>query len=191
MKFNKHEVEYFFTAAEAQMKSFGINKQLSKRDALLPQLPEEVIEECMPLLRIPEADLGTTPYKDLKLEILSIYGKKPQDAFTRAFNRTLEGRPSALGKLLIHDICPGSKPMQGCHCAPMVWGFWHRCLPQSIRVALADKPFDATTYKDVFSHADKVWIANKLKEFEVCHSINETLVEKRTCSENLDSALWG
>ena len=31
VKFNKHEVEYFFTAAEAQMKSFGINKQVKLR----------------------------------------------------------------------------------------------------------------------------------------------------------------
>ena len=76
VKFDRHDVEYFFTATEAQMKSFGINKQLSKRDALLPLLPEDVIAECKPLLRIPEGDLGTHPYKDLKHEILDIYGKK-------------------------------------------------------------------------------------------------------------------
>ena len=92
VKFNKSDVEYFFTAAEAEMKRFGINKQLSKRDALLPQLPEDVIDECKPLLRIPEADLGDHPYRDLKQEIISIFGKKPQDAFARAKARTLTAR---------------------------------------------------------------------------------------------------
>ena len=142
------------------MKSAGINKQLTKRDSLLPTLPEDVIEECKPLLRIPEADLGTHPYRDLKHEILQIYGKKQQDAFARAFSRKLEGRPSALGKLLIHDICPAPKPLTGCHCAPMVWGFWHRQLPQSCKDKLAGKTFDSTTYKQLFIEADDVWASN-------------------------------
>ena len=76
---------------------YGINSQLSKRDALLLVLPEDVIDECKPLLGIPE-DLGYSPYRDIKKEILNIYGKKQKDAYTRAKSRQLTGQPSALGK---------------------------------------------------------------------------------------------
>ena len=98
-KFDKNDVEYFFTAVEAELKRHGINRQLSERDALLPVLPEDVIEECKPLLRIPEEDLGYSPYRDLKKEILKIFGKKQKTAYARAKNRKLTGRPSALGKV--------------------------------------------------------------------------------------------
>ena len=46
--------------------------------------------------------------------------------------------------------------MESCHCAPMIWGFWSRKLPQAVLVALADKPFNSTTYKELFQYADKV-----------------------------------
>ena len=160
IKFNRKDVEYFFTATEAQLKSFGINSQLSKRDALLPILPEDVIDECKPLLRIPEEEVGPSPYRDLKKEILKIFGKKPKDSFTRAMSRQMTGRPSALGKILLHDICPGYQPLVGCHCAPMVWGFWHKNLPQACKIGLADKEFNATTYKNLFDQADQIWEAN-------------------------------
>ena len=75
-------------------------------------------------------------------------------------SRKLTGRPSALGKQLLHDICPAPKPLQGCHCAPMVWGFWVDKLPQSIKIQLADKVFNANTYNEIFTHADEVWEAD-------------------------------
>ena len=48
--------------------------------------------------------------------------------------------------------------MQGCHCAAMIWGFWHQEMPQSVQVALAKESFDHTNYKDIFEHADKVYL---------------------------------
>ena len=62
--------------------------------------------------------------------------------------------------LILHDICPGSKPLHGCHCAPIVWGFWHEKLPQAVRLQLAEKSFTASTYTQLFDHADKIWQEN-------------------------------
>ena len=50
IQWNQHDVKYWFNSVEAQMKKFGINKQWSKKDAIVPLLPPEVVEECMPIL---------------------------------------------------------------------------------------------------------------------------------------------
>ena len=72
----------------------------------------------------------------------------------------MTGRPSAFGKQLVHIICPGAKPMQGCHCARMIFGFWEAQLGPPVKTALADMKFDATTYQSMFKLADKAWLAN-------------------------------
>ena len=70
------------------------------------------------------------------------------------------GKPSALGKKLLHLICPGSKPLTDCHCVKMVFGFWHAQLTIPIRSAMAGQTFDKDTYKALFTLADQVWVAN-------------------------------
>ena len=47
IKFDPHDVEYYFNAIEAQMKSFGINRQWDKKNAILPMLPENIIVEFL------------------------------------------------------------------------------------------------------------------------------------------------
>ena len=110
IKFDMHEVEYTFNTIEAQMKKFGINRQWDKKDTLVTILPEAVIQECMPILRLSEADAGPTIYKSLKEEILQLYGSKEEDAFKKAISLKMTGTPSSFGKRLIHIICPGAKP---------------------------------------------------------------------------------
>ena len=123
LKFNQ-EVEYWFNSVEAQMTSYGINKQWDKKNSILPMLPEDLIEELMPLLRLKQAEAGMI-YKAVKTEILQLYGPKDEDAFSKAIALRLTDRPSALAKKLIHILCPGTTPFQGCHCAKIVYGFWH------------------------------------------------------------------
>ena len=142
------------------MKKFGINLQWSKKDAILPLLPEHVIEECKPILRLSEADAGTQIYKDLKTEIIALYGQKDEHAYKQAASLRLTGRPSALGKQLIHKLCPGAKPFETCHCAKIVFGMWHAQLSTPIRVGLAGLKFNKDTYKDVFIKADEIWLQN-------------------------------
>ena len=156
LKFDAH----WFNDIEADMKKYGINRQWDKKNAIKSVLPEDVIEELKPLLRLTEAEAGDTIYKDVKTELLSIYGPKQTDAFRKAMALRLTGRPSALGKQLIHLICPGSKPMDSCHCANMIFGFWEAQMTPQIRTKLAGQIFDKNAYKTIFKLADEVWEVN-------------------------------
>ena len=160
LKFEAHDVEYWFNSVEADMKKFGINRQWDKKDAIKPLLPENVIEECKPILRLSQADAGNQIYKTLKEEILSLFGSKDEDAFKKAMALRLTGNPSALGKKLLHIICPGAKPLHGCHCAKMVFGFWHAQLSSAIKSRLAGMKFNKDTYAEMFKLADEVHQAN-------------------------------
>ena len=159
IKFNQNDVDYWFNTVEAQMKKFGINKQWSKKDAIVPLLPDEIVEECMPILRLKETEAPNS-YKLLKTEILSLYGPKEEDAFKKAMALRLNGKPSALGKKLIHIWCPGAKPFDGCHCAKVVWGFYEAQMTPEIRSHLAGLKFNKDTYSEIFKKSDEVWLAN-------------------------------
>ena len=161
IKFDKSDISYWFNSVEAQMKKYGINSQWSKKDAIAALLPEDVLEECKPILRLQEADAGPAIYKKLKTELLDLYGPRDEDVFKKAIALRLgNDRPSALGKRLIHIICPGAKPMDGCHCSKIIFGFWEAQMPPSIKISLADKKFTKDTYSEIFKHADKVWEKN-------------------------------
>ena len=161
LKFDQSDVKYWFNAVESQMKKFGINRQWSKKDAIVPLLPDEVVEELKPILRLSEDEAGALIYKDLKTEILSLYGPREEDAFKKAMALRLgSGRPSALGKKLIHVLCPGSTPFEGCHCARIVFGFWEAQMTPEIRTKLAGRKFTKETYKEIFKIADETHIAN-------------------------------
>ena len=51
-KFEPHDVTYWFNTVEAQLKKHGINRQWDKKDALVTVLPDNIIEECKPILRL-------------------------------------------------------------------------------------------------------------------------------------------
>ena len=70
IQFDITDVKYWFNSVEGQMRKFGINLQWSKKDAILPLLPAEVIEECKPILRLDETEAGPEIYFDLKKEIM-------------------------------------------------------------------------------------------------------------------------
>ena len=124
-------------------------------------LPKHVINECRPLLRLNETEAGTLPYWDLKQEILKIYKPKPHDAIDKALSRTLTTRPSALGKQLIDDVCKCRPVLKSQCCADIVFGLFRRQLPIPVRNQIANKSFTKDTYKDIFDHADEVFISNK------------------------------
>ena len=56
LQFQQHDVEYWFNSVESTLKKFGINKQWSKKDAIVPLLPEDIVEECKPILRLSETE---------------------------------------------------------------------------------------------------------------------------------------
>ena len=58
----------------------------------------DVAQQTDPLLR--EDDQGDHIYKDLKDEILNLFGPRDEDAFKKAIALRLTGKPSGLGKKL-------------------------------------------------------------------------------------------
>ena len=84
VKFDAQDICYWFNTVESQMKKFGINKQWSKKGAIASLLPDEVTEECKPILRLSEDEAGTHVYRTLKTEILDLYGPRDEDAFKKA-----------------------------------------------------------------------------------------------------------
>ena len=160
LKFNINDVTYWFNSVEADMKKFGINKQWDKKDSIVPLLPDSIVEECMPILRLTQDEAGDTVYKDLKDEIISLYGPKEEDAFQKAMALKMTGTPSSFGKKLTHILCPGAKPFTTCHCARIVYGIWVAQLGPSIKSHLAGLKFNKDTYQDLFKKADEVFHAN-------------------------------
>ena len=43
-KFDISDIKYWFNTVESAMKKYGINEQWSKKDAIVPLLPDEVVE---------------------------------------------------------------------------------------------------------------------------------------------------
>ena len=160
LKFDKSDVKYWFNAIEAQMKKYGINRQWDKKNAVAEMLPADVTEEMKPILRLTEDEAGDHVYKDLKDEILTQFGPKEEDAYKQAKALKMTGTPSALGKKLIHLICPGAKPFSTCHCARIVFGMWEEHLSAPIKSKLAGQVFNKDTYVEMFRQADQVFHAN-------------------------------
>ena len=158
LKFDRHDVKYWINKTENDMKKFGINSQWSKRSAIEGVLPDDVIDELKPLLRLTEDEAGDNIYALVRQEILTLFGPREEDAFKKAMSLRLTGKPSALGKQLIHAICPGAKPFESCHCARMVYGFWEAQMTLPIKTMLAGKSFNVDTYQEIFTLADEVFL---------------------------------
>ena len=117
-------------------------------------------EELKPFLRLTEDEADKLIYYDVKQELLALYGPKEEDAYQKAKSLKLTTTPSALGKKLVHAVCPGAKPFESCHCARMVYGFWIDQMSPPIKSALAGEKFTKDTCKEIFKKADEVWRAN-------------------------------
>ena len=155
------DVEYWFNSIEASMRHATVHSQWTKREVLQSLLPDNVRDEVRYLLRLPEDKAGTTPYKDVKVAIIELFGPKPQDAIDKALTRVLTTRPSALGKQLIDDICKCSPQLKSQCCADIVFGLFRRQMPTAVRNALARETFNHKNYTEVFTLADKVFHSNK------------------------------
>ena len=115
--FDKEDLEFWFSELEGQLEVIGVKSQWLKRIALQQFLPIEIRTEVKSLLKLPKASAGTDIYKRIKTELLDLFGPKPEDAYIRAKNRVMHGKPSQLGKALIEDVCRKDKKLDGCCCA--------------------------------------------------------------------------
>ena len=160
--FSKDDIEFWFTELESQLEIIEVKSQWTKRIALQRFLPAEIKQEIKTLLKIQKANAGTDIYKRIKTELINLFGSKPEDAYLRAKNRVMTGKPSQLGKALVDDICEcETKLAAGC-CARIVWGMYRDALPVIIRNHIAEMPFNKDTYLQVFKKSDQVYDSNQL-----------------------------
>ena len=130
-KFDKNDLEFYFGRVEIQMKSNGVKKNFTKLEVLTTILPSEVIEEIKPLLRKQESDFpNNDAYKQVKDEILRIFGLSDASHYQRAKGRVLSGKPSQLARAIMNDMC--DKQLEGCCCHKWVFGLWHEQLPSGV-----------------------------------------------------------
>ena len=92
---------------------------------------------------------------------MRIHAPKEEETFKKALGRVLVGLPSQLGQQLINDICNKPVKLVGCCCAKAVYTLWCLQLPLNLRSQIADKPFDHTTYEEVFKSADKIYLSTQ------------------------------
>ena len=159
--FNKSDIEFWFSNVEGRLELIGVKSQWLKRMALLQLLPAEVQEEVKSLFKLQKSQAGTEIYFKIKKELLDLFGPKAEDAYDRAANRVLTGKPSQLGKLLIDDLCKADTKLSGCCCDRIVWGMFRKQLPIVVRNHISDLPFNKDTYKSVFAKADQVFDSNR------------------------------
>ena len=152
--------QYFFQKLETELQIYSINKQFTKRQALIRCLPDEVAKEFMHLVTLQETAAGTQAYKTLKDSLIKAYGPRPGDAFQRAMARVMVSKPSVLLKLLINDICDHN--LNNCCCHRTVWGLFQTKIPMYLKNGLADENFESTTMHRIMDKADNIYAANQV-----------------------------
>ena len=159
--FSKEDIEFWFTELESQLEVIEVKSQWTKRIALQRFLPAEIKQEIKTLLKIQKANAGTDIYKRIKTELINLFGDKPEDAYTRARNRVMTGKPSQLGKALVDDICVCDVKLSSVCCARVIWGMYREALPVVIRNHISDMTFNKDTYLQVFKKSDQVYDSNQ------------------------------
>ena len=160
-EFSKDDIEFWFTELETQLEVIDVKSQWSKRIALQRFLPADVKQEVKTLLIIPKASAGTDIYKRIKTELLDLFGQKPGDAYVRAKNCVMTGKPSQLGKALINDICTCPVKLQSGCCAKIIWGMYREAIPIVIRNHIAEMTFNKDTYKQILQKSDQIYDSNQ------------------------------
>ena len=114
---------FYFGQIEIKMAANGVKKQFTKFQVLSSIMPPHVIEEVKPLLRLSEAQFtDNDSYKQLKREILNIFGPRQEAGVERALGRVLTGQPSSLARALANDIAGGSLDCANCTASSPVCG---------------------------------------------------------------------
>ena len=143
LEWDDNDVAFFFSKAEIKMSAVGVKKQYTKFQVLSTVLPKKVEDQLKPMLVKTETDFPLKDaYKQLKSEILRIFGPKPERAVERALSRVLVDTPSHLARDLVNDIC--KTQLKNCQCCPaIVSTLWKRQLSSQVRAGIAHCKFNA------------------------------------------------
>ena len=158
------DVSYWFSELESQMDIIQIKSQWIKRVVCSNNLPPEVKAEMKALLKKTKIQCTgeyKNIYKVLKVKTIELFGATEDDAFERAAQLTLKGKPSALAKELTEIMCDCcDPPLSACCGSKTVGALWRRQLPDQVRSAIAGMSLK-TQYEDTLKHADNVFASLK------------------------------
>ena len=160
--YNGDDLLFYFQQIEIKMAAAGVKKNFTKFQVLSSIIPINVLNEVKPLLRLTEAEFpNKDAYKQLKTEILRIFGPAPEDRIIRGLSRVMVGSPSQLARALVDDICKCT-PQLNCTCCPaIISALWRRQLPESVCAGIAHLTIDHTNFKAVCELADKIFATSK------------------------------
>ena len=137
------------------MAAVGVKKQFTKFQVLSTIIPPHVIDEVMPLLSMGEAEFDANDsYKQLKHEILRIFGPKQTAGAERALGRILSGKPSTLARQLANDVAKGKLDCD--NCVAMIVTLWKRHLSGQVKAGIAHLKVTKDNFKDVCQLADDI-----------------------------------
>ena len=159
VNWNPSDPIFFFQKLETELQIYSVNKQFTKRQALIRCLPDDVALEFKHLVNLQETAAGNLAYKDLKTALIKAYGPRPGDAFQRAMNRVMTGKPSVLLKLITSDICKSN--LVNCCCNSTVWGIFELKIPMYLKTGLANEEFNHDNMQGIMDRADNLWAANQ------------------------------
>ena len=156
LEWSDTEVRYFFKQAETRMAAVGVKKNYTKFQAISMILPKKVSEEVKHMLVMDEDEFPEkNAYKQLKQEVLRIFGPRPDEAIERALSRVLVGPPSHLARALVNDIC--KKRLKDCECCPpIVLALWKRNLSSTVKAGIAHCQFNYDTFNATVQLADDI-----------------------------------
>ena len=161
LQINLEDITFWFSELESEMLLAGVGSQWLKLSVLRKNLPVKQREDVKSLLRLKKSEAGRTPYYDVKMTLINLYELKPKDTFKKALGRVLTGLPSQLGKQIVDDICDRHPKLQGCCCAKAAHALWTNQLPTNINQHISNMDFNAATYLNVFTAADRVFLSSR------------------------------
>ena len=142
------------------MSAAGVKKQFTKFQVLSTIIPKNVIDEVKPLLRKQETEFTENDsYKQLKTEILRIFGARPEASVERALSRIMVGPPSQLLRALFEDITKGQGDCPNCY--SVVSTLWRRHLSTQVRAGIAKFKLTKDNFKEVAQRADDIHASNR------------------------------
>ena len=155
INWDDNDLKFVFKKMEISIAAAGAKKQYTKFQILSTILPKHIEDEVKSLLEMQESEFTeNNAYKQLKSEIMRIFGPKPSAAIDRALNRVLVGKPSVLARALAGDV---NKKLDCDGCLATIFALWKRNLPSSVRAGIAHMEFTKANFNAITQLADDIY----------------------------------
>ena len=155
INWDDNDLKFVFKKLEISIAAAGAKKQYTKFQIVCTILPKHIEDEVKSLLEMQESEFTeNNSYKQLKSEIMRIFGPKPSAAIDRALTRVMTGKPSVLARALVGDV---NKKLNCDSCLAVVLSLWKRQLPSAVRAGIAHMDFTKENFNAITQLADDIF----------------------------------